>query len=158
MKNQLFRGTAAGRFEETSGAGGAAFATPNVARGAAFGDVDNDGDIDVAVTTNNGPVKLLINQGRAGHHWLQVRLQQDAGNRFGIGARIGVERAGEPTLWRRVKTDGSYLSASDLRVHVGLGASAAIRAVVVEWPDGHRERWTNVQADRLVSLRRGTGK
>ena len=61
-----------------------------------------------------------------------------------MGARVGIERAGQPTLWRRVKTDGSYLSASDIRVHVGLGASTRIDAVVVDWPDGVRERWTGV--------------
>jgi hypothetical protein len=60
-------------------------------------------------------------------------------------------------VWRRVRADGSYLSASDARVHVGLGASAAHVAVVVQWPDGGRERWTNVQVDRLVTLQRGTG-
>jgi hypothetical protein len=74
-----------------------------------------------------------------------------------MGARIGVERAGQPTLWRRVKTDGSYLSASDIRVHVGLGASAHIDGVVVEWPEGVRERWKDVAADRLVTFRRGSG-
>ena len=157
MTNQLFRNTGKGAFEETSASGGAAFTALDVARGAAFGDIDNDGDTDIVVTHNNGPVKLLINQGRAQHHWLQVRLQQDSGNRYGLGARIGVERAGAPVLWRRVKTDGSYLSASDLRVHVGLGASAAIRGVVVQWPDGRRERWSDVPVDRVVTLRRGTG-
>jgi hypothetical protein len=74
-----------------------------------------------------------------------------------MGARIGIERAGRPTLWRRVKTDGSYLSAGDIRVHAGLGASTQIDALVVDWPDGVRERWTGVAADRLVTLRRGSG-
>jgi hypothetical protein len=157
MTNQLFHNTGTGQFTDTSGSAGPAFAALDVARGAAFGDADNDGDTDLVVTHNNGPVKLLINQGRREHHWLQVRLQQDSRNRFGLGARVGVERAGRPTLWRRVKTDGSYLSASDIRVHVGLGASAAIRSVVVQWPDGSRERWSGVEADRLVTLRRGTG-
>ena len=158
MKNQLFHNTGRGQFEETSAAGGPAFARAEVSRGAAFGDIDNDGDTDVVVTNNNGPVRLLINQTDARHHWLQVRLQQDAGQRFAFGARVGIERAGKPTLWRRVKTDGSYLSASDLRVHVGLGSSTAIDAVVVEWPDGVRERWTSIGPDRLVRLRRGTGE
>jgi len=74
-----------------------------------------------------------------------------------IGGWIGVERTGRPTLWRRVRTDGSYLSASDVRVHFGLGASPAVTAVVVQWPDGRRERWTDVAGDRLVTLRRGSG-
>jgi predicted nucleotidyltransferase len=156
MRNQLFRNIN-GRFEETSAAAGPALARAEISRGAAFGDVDNDGDVDVLVTTNNGPVRLLLNGSAARNHWLQIRLRRDSGERFGMGARVGIERAGKPTLWRRVKTDGSYLSASDIRVHVGLGASTRVDAVVVEWPDGVRERWKDVAADRMVTLQRGSG-
>jgi len=158
MRNQLFHNLSGRRFEETSAAAGPAFARAEIGRGAAFGDIDNDGDVDVVVTNNNGPVRLLLNQVGARNHWLQVRLEQRPGNRFGIGAWIGVERAGGSTLWRRVRTDGSYLSASDVRVHFGLGSSAAITAIVVQWPDGQRERWTGVAADRAVTLRRGSGR
>ena len=90
-------------------------------------------------------------------HWLEVRLDQRPGNRFGFGAYVGVERAGHPTIWRRVRSDGSYLSASDVRVHFGLGASPGITAVVVKWPDGQAERWTDIRGDGVVTLRRGTG-
>jgi hypothetical protein len=158
MRNQLFHNLAGRRFEETSAAAGPAFARAEIGRGAAFGDVDNDGRIDNVVTNNNGPVRLLLNQAGAGNHWLQLRLDERPGNRFGIGAWVGVERAGRPTLWRRVRTDGSYLSASDVRVHFGLGSSPAIGAVVVQWPDGQRERWTDIAADRVVTLRRGSGQ
>jgi enediyne biosynthesis protein E4 len=157
MKNLLFHNTGGGGFEDTSAAGGPAFARAEISRGAAFGDLDNDGDTDLVVTTNNGPARLLLNQADARAHWLQVRLQQDSGERFGFGARVGLERTGKPTLWRRVRTDGSYLSASDLRVHFGLGATTTIDGVIVEWPDGQRERWKDVAADRLVTLRRSTG-
>jgi hypothetical protein len=156
MRNQLFRNTGRGTFEETSVAAGPALARPDISRGAAFGDVDNDGDVDILVTVNNGPARLLLNQA-SGHHWLQLRLQQDSGQRLAFGARVGLERAGRATLWRRVKTDGSYLSAGDSRVHFGLGTSTAIGAVIVEWPDGQRERWTNLTADRLHLVRRGSG-
>jgi hypothetical protein len=158
MTNQLFRNRGNRSFEEVTAAGGPVFDRLDVSRGAAFGDVDNDGDTDILVTANNAPARLLINQAGGAHHWLQVRLDQPSGNRFGLGARVGVERAGKPTLWRRVKTDGSYLSASDVRVHVGLGAAAKVDALIVQWPDGERERWTSVAADRLTTLRRGTGK
>jgi hypothetical protein len=158
MKNQLFRNTGAGRFVETSAAAGPAFARAEIGRGAAFGDIDNDGDIDIVVTNDGGPVRLLLNQTGARNHWLQIRLDQPARNRFGLGAWVGVERAGKPTLWRRVKTDGSYLSASDVRVHVGLGSSPSIDAVVVQWPDGRREQWTGVAADRVMTLVRGAGQ
>jgi hypothetical protein len=158
MKNQLFQNTGRGRFLETSASAGPAFDRAEVGRGAAFGDVDNDGDTDIVVTNNGGPVRLLLNQAAAGQHWLQVGLEQAGGNRFGVGAWIGVERAGRPTLFRRVRTDGSYLSASDIRAHFGLGGSRAVDGVVVQWPDGHRERWRDVAVDRAVTLRRGDGK
>jgi hypothetical protein len=158
MRNQLFHNVSGRRFEETSAAAGPAFANAEIGRGAAFGDIDNDGDVDIVVTNNNGPVRLLLNQVGGRNHWLQVRLDQRPGNRFGIGAWVGVERGGSSTLWRRVRTDGSYLSASDVRVHFGLGSSAAVAAVVVQWPDGQRERWTPIAGDRLITLRRGTGQ
>jgi hypothetical protein len=156
MRNQLFRNTG-GQFMEASSDGGPSFERAEVGRAAAFGDLDNDGDTDILVTSNGGPVRLLVNQAAAGRHWLEVRLQQPAGNRFALGARVGVQRGGQPTLWRRVKTDGSYLSANDVRAHFGLGSSSAIGAITVEWPDGVRERWTAPLADRLVTLSRGQG-
>jgi enediyne biosynthesis protein E4 len=158
MRNQLFRNLEGRRFEETSARAGPAFARAEIGRGAAFGDVDNDGRVDIVVTNNAGPVRLLLNRSADRNHWLTIRLEDAPRNRFGIGARVGVERAGHPTLWRRVRTDGSYLSASDVRAHFGLGASASLDAVVVEWPDGGRERWTGVAGDRLLTLRRGTGR
>ena len=163
MRNQLFHNTGTGAFEETSADGGPAFARAEIGRGAAFGDIDNDGDVDVVVTNNGGPVRLLLNQSDRKNHWLEISARQDGVNRFAFGAWIGVElaepdqRDPRPTIWRRVRTDGSYLSASDVRVHVGLGASAAVAGVIVQWPDGQRERFTGVAVDRVVTLRRGSG-
>jgi enediyne biosynthesis protein E4 len=159
-------GATAVRFADMTAQAGPAFTRPEVNRGAAFGDIDNDGDVDVLVTTNAGSVRLLLNQAAGGkrNHWLQVRLHQSGGNRFAFGARVGIERAGKPTIWRRVRTDGSYLSASDHRIHIGLGASSTVDAVVVEWPHATsgsgadtntRERWTKIETDRVVTLRRG---
>src|SRR5207248_9040861 len=91
-----------------------------VSRGAAFGDIDNDGAIDIVVTNNNGPVRLLRNQiGKKGH-WLSLKLESPKLNRFAIAARAAVLRPGKQTLWREVRTDSSYLSANDVRVHFGL--------------------------------------
>ncbi len=157
MRNQLFRNTGQGRFEDKSSTAGPVFARADVGRGAAFGDIDNDGDIDIVVTNNGGAVSLLINRAASTNHWLSLQLSQSSGNRFAFGAMVSIERAGRPTLWRRVRTDGSYLSASDSRVHFGLGSSSAVDAVVVRWPDGEVERWPRVETDRLVTLRRGSG-
>jgi enediyne biosynthesis protein E4 len=158
MRNQLFQNLRGEQFEETSAAGGPAFERAEIGRGSAFGDLDNDGDVDIVVTNNNGPVRLLMNQAEGTSHWLELRLEQASGNRFAFGAWVGVERSGRPALWRRVKTDGSYLSASDVRIHAGLGTSPAVDAVVVRWPGGQRERWTKIASDKLVTLRRGTGQ
>jgi hypothetical protein len=160
MRNQLFRNTGSGRFQETSAAGGPAFQKAGIGRGAAFGDLDNDGDVDLVVTNNGGAALLLVNQAvesGSAQHWVEISVRQPDLNRFGFGAWVGVERDGRPTLWRRVRTDGSYLSASDTRLHFGLGPSEAIAGIVVQWPDGRRERWTGVKADRAVTFARGTG-
>jgi hypothetical protein len=157
MRNQLFRNIGGGRFSETGPSAGPALARPDIARGAAFGDLDNDGDVDIIVTNNGGAANLLLNQSvesGSKQHWLQVSVRQPSGNRFGFGTWIGVERAGQPTLWRRVRTDGSYLSASDARVHFGLGPSPAITALVIRWPDGVQERRTGIAIDRHATLRR----
>lgn len=152
MKNLLLRNTGGGRFVDVTAAAGAAFDRADIGRGAAFGDIDNDGDTDILVTNNNGPVRLFLNS-HTTSHWLRVTLRQDQGNRYAFGARIGVERAGHPTLWRRVGTDGSYLSASDPRVQFGLGAATRVEAVVVQWPDGRVQRWTDIGVDGNLTLR-----
>jgi len=138
-------------------AAGAEVGLAEVSRAAAFGDVDDDGGIDVLVTNNNGPARLLLNQSPRGH-WLQVRLHGVQDNADGLGAWVGLVRRGAPTRWRRAHTDGSYLAASDPRVHFGLGASIAYESVLVRWPSGRREMWPSEGADRTITLRQGTGK
>jgi len=157
MVNLLLQ-NAGGRFEDVSARAGAAFRTSEVSRAAAFGDIDNDGDIDIIVTNNDGPVRLLRNDVAANAAWLQVALDQPAGNRSAIGARVALERRGRPTMWRRMKTDGSYLAASDSRVHFGLDDRPEPCVVVVQWPDGQTERWPVTQVNRFLHLRRGSGQ
>jgi hypothetical protein len=156
MRNQLFHNEGKSRFRDATAAAGEAFGSLDISRGAAFGDVDNDGDVDAVVTTSGGAARLFLNDGNHANGWLQVSLRQPGGNRFAIGARVGVERQGAATLWRRVRTDGSYLSASDLRVHFGLGTNPRVDSVVVQWPDGVEERWHAPRPNRAAVLERGT--
>jgi hypothetical protein len=155
--NQLLHHEGA-RYRDVSAAAGAALAQPGIGRGAAFGDIDNDGAMDIVVTNNRGPVRLLLNQSPARGHWLGVRLQDDRGDRMALGGRVAVLRRGLAPLWQRVHTDGSYLSAQDPRVHFGLGDRPDVEAVEVIWPDGAHERFERVPADRIVTLRRAEGR
>ena len=155
-KNQLYRNEGGYKFREIPAAeAGPALDLIEVSRGTAFGDIDNDGDIDIVVANNNGPARLLLNQIGSRQHWLQVRLERARANRFAVGARVGVLREGQRPLWRRAQTDGSYLSANDGRVHLGLGRDPRLKAVVVEWPGGKKEVWEKVQSDRIILLREG---
>jgi hypothetical protein len=155
--NRLFHNSGRPPFRDASAEAGAALSLPEVSRGAAVGDLDNDGDVDVLVTNNNGPARLLLNVSPRRGAWLQVLLAGVTDNRDGLGARVGIVRDGAPTLWRRVYTDGSYLTAADRRVHFGLGA-ARPREIVVHWPSGRRETWPVAGVDRLVELKQGTGR
>lgn len=159
QSNQLFHNGGPGKaFTETTAQGGAAFQSQGVGRGAAFGDLDNDGRIDIVVSNNNGPLRLLLNQDSSHNHWLEVRLQGVHSNRMGLGAKVAIVRKGQQPVCRRCHTDGSYLSASDSRVHFGLGANSDAQTIMVQWPDNRREMWNNISVDRLVTLREGAGQ
>ena len=155
--NQLFRNLGNGRFQEVTAQAGAAFALSEVSRGAAFGDVDNDGDTDILLLNNNGPVRLLLNQVGAQHHWLGLRVLDRPG-RDALGAWVEVAREAGGRLWRRVRTNGSYASANDPRLLVGLGTDTRVEAVRVHWLDGRVEQWQGLSIDRYTTLRRGQGE
>lgn len=154
--NLLFHNLGDGRFEDITDRAGPAFSLLEVSRGAAFGDLDNDGDTDVVVSNNSGPVRLLINEVGNRSHWLGLRLIGEAGERDMLGARVSVTRAGE-TLWRRARADGSYASANDPRVLLGLGESAEAPQVRVVWPSGRVEVWDDLPVDRYSTLTAGQG-
>ena len=129
-----------GPFVDVTGKAGPAFELLEVRRGAAFGDIDNDGDIDVLVTNNNGPVRLLLND-MPRRNWLEIQVD---GPGLGTGTRVAIKASGLPAQWRRVHTDSSYLSASDPRVHFGLGDAKRIESVTLYWPDGSETRYNKV--------------
>ncbi len=157
QRRQLFRNVG-GRFEDVSTSAGSMFAQPEVGRGAAFGDIDNDGDTDVLVANGAGPVRLLVNNLGARNHWLGLRLVSKGATRDAVGARAEIRRASGPALVRRARADGSYASANDPRVLAGLGASTAVPRVRVTWPDGTSEEWSSVAIDRYTTLVQGQAR
>jgi hypothetical protein len=155
---QLFRNLGDRRFADVTEQAGSALKVPDVSRGAAFGDVDNDGDTDVVVANDNGPIRLLINQIGQRKHWIGLRLVGSPFARDMLGARVAILRPGSPTVWRRARADGSYASANDPRVLVGLGDGATKVNVRVVWPDGTTGEWTDLPVDRYTTLRQGGGQ
>jgi enediyne biosynthesis protein E4 len=152
----LFRNLGAGKFQNASNEGGVPFTAPIVARGAAWGDYDNDGRLDVLVTTNGGPAYLWHNETQTSNHWMMFKLIGVKSNRDGIGSVVTV-KTGRHTYRSAVRSGSSYLSASDLRAHFGLGADAAA-TVEVRWPSGVTDVIAGVAADRLWTLKEGTGR
>ncbi|MCP4040526.1 MAG: CRTAC1 family protein, partial [Gammaproteobacteria bacterium] len=130
--NQLFANLGNGRFKEVTSRAGGVFNLSEVSRGAAFGDIDNDGDTDVMVVNNGGRARLLINNLGNRNHWLGLRLLDKRG-RDAFGARVAVYRDNGVVQWRRARAEGSYASANDPRVLVGLGDSAQVSRVRVHW-------------------------
>jgi hypothetical protein len=126
------------RFTDAGDKASAVFAQMGVSRGAAFGDIDNDGTVDILVATNNGPARILRNN-LPSRAWLAVQID---GPGLGIGARVAVKTKGFSELWRSVHTDSSYLSASDPRVHFGLHGATQIEHVMVYWPDGSQSKYS----------------
>jgi hypothetical protein len=151
----LFRNVGGGRFEEVTSQMGKSFGSPKVARGAAFGDIDNDGFLDIVVTTNGGPTYLFHNEGGTNHS-LRVKLVGTMSNRDGIGAVIHV-RSGQDKQWKVVHSGSSYLSQSELVLSFGLGARTTADSIEIQWPSGQIDRFANVNAGQTITVAEGKG-
>ncbi|HEX5109049.1 MAG TPA: CRTAC1 family protein, partial [Vicinamibacterales bacterium] len=156
QRKLLFRNTGTRRFGEVGKSSGPGFAADKVGRGLAVGDIDNDGDQDLLVTNNGGPVELLRNDGGNARNALLVHLIGRMSNRDGIGARLRVTSGGQ-TQVREVKAGSSYLTQSDVRAHFGLGRAERAEQLEVRWPNGRRETLPNVAANQIVTVREGEG-
>ena len=151
----MFRNLGDGRFEELIDEAGPGVAAAHTSRGCAFGDFDNDGDVDILVMNMNEPPSLLRNDVSGSGHWLKVLLVGVTSNRSAIGARV-VARYGNRTQAQEVTAQSSFYSANDRRLHFGLG-TAASADLTIRWPNGATERFTGVEADQLVVVREGAG-
>ncbi len=155
QRKVVYWSRAGARFEDVSERLGAPVTTPAAARGAAFGDFDNDGSVDVLVNNVNDTPALYRLVSR-GNHWITLKLVGTRSNRSAIGARVRLIVPGV-LLEDEVRGGGSYISQNDLRVHFGLGRTTRVEAVLVRWPSGAVERWSDIPADQILTLKEGTG-
>jgi len=151
----LFHNLGNGKFKEVTASAGVSFAAPRVARGAAYGDINNDGALDVLVSTNGGPAALFRNAGTKNHS-LRIKLTGTKSNRDGIGAVVRVT-AGNDTQSQMLRSGSSYLSSSELIVSFGLASHTQADAVEIRWPSGQSDHLKNVAADQIVTVKEGRG-
>lgn len=151
----VFRSLKNGKFEELLDQAGPAVAAAHASRGCAFGDFDNDGDLDILIMNLNEPPSLLRNDVTGHNHWLKVKLIGTKSNRSAIGARV-TARYGGKIQAQEVLSQASFYSANDLRLHFGLGAVEKAD-LEIRWPNGATEKVSSVSADHLVTIREGSG-
>jgi hypothetical protein len=155
----LFHNLGNNKFEEMTAKVGSALQRPIVGRGAAYADVDNDGDLDLVITANNGPARLLRNDNGNKNDMLRVKTIGTRSNRDGIGAKVTVKTANGARLFAMVKSGSSYLSQSELPLTFGLGRPAAGKTVGLEiiWPSGHKDSYSDVSANQFITVQEGKG-
>jgi enediyne biosynthesis protein E4 len=151
----LFRNLGGGKFQEVTESLGAAFARPKVARGAAYADIDNDGALDILVSTNGGRAYLFHNEGGTNHS-LRIKLLGTRSNRDGIGAVVRVGKA-KDQQWQMLRSGSSYLSQSELVLTFGLGNQAKADSLEVQWPSGQVDKLSNINGDQTVTIQEGKG-
>jgi len=155
--SHLFHNNGGGKFQEVTAQMGQAFAAPRVARGAAYADIDNDGYLDVLITTNAGPAYLFHNEGGSNHS-LRLKLVGTKSNRDGIGAVVQVTSDhNKEKQWKMLRSGSSYLSQSELVLTFGLGAQTKADNVEIRWPSGQIDKLTNVNAGQTVRVQEGNG-
>jgi len=157
QRKVVYRNLGNGRFADVTEQLGPPATTPKAGRGAAFGDFDNDGQIDVAIANVNDQPDLFRLKGNPANHWATLTLVGVQSNRNAIGSRVHIV-SGDSQQWQEVRGGGSYLSQNDFRVHFGLGGATRIDRVDVRWPNGLEESWQNLEADRFHTLKEGTGR
>jgi enediyne biosynthesis protein E4 len=152
----LFRNLGSKKFENVSNSVGADFARPLVARGAIYGDYDHDGDLDVLLTCNNGPARLLRNDGGNRNRWISIRTIGTKSNRDGIGASVTINSA-SGKQWNVVRSGSSYASQSDLALVFGLGQDSIVNSIEVSWPSGTKQKFTGVSTNQFITIDEGRG-
>ncbi len=152
----VYQNTGDGRFREVSATTGKGVSEPKSSRGAAFGDFDNDGDVDVVVMNMNEPPLLLRNDQKSSNNWLAVKLVGAKSNRSAIGSRVSIKNNTGVQV-REVTSQSSYYSHNDLRVYFGLGKMKEAQSVEIRWPNGNVEVFKNLPINRIVTVKEGSG-
>jgi enediyne biosynthesis protein E4 len=151
--NSVFRNLGNGQFEDVSATAGADFARAAPNRGLAYGDLDNDGRVDLVVTALGQPVRVFRNISENQNHWILLKLVGTTSNRMGIGAQIRVTTGDRQKQYNEVTTSTGYAASSDPRVHFGLADSAVVREIEIRWPSGIRQVIRNAPADRILTIK-----
>ena len=152
LPNLMLRNLGNAKFANVSAQAGTAFTTPGRHRGAAFGDLNNDGRIDIVVVTQNAPPEILINLSTPANHWLLIKLIGSKSNRDGLGARVTLTPKGGKPLHNHATTSVGYSSSSDRRLHFGLGSASVAETIEIIWPSGVRRVLRDVAADKILEV------
>jgi hypothetical protein len=157
QRKVIYRNLGNGRFADITEQLGPPVTDPKAGRGAAFGDLDDDGQIDVAIANVNDLPDLYRLNGNKANHWVTLKLVGTSSNRNAIGARVHCVSGGVEQ-WQEVRGGGSYLSQNDFRVHFGLGAATRVDRLEVRWPNGNEQSWQNLDVDRFHTLTEENGR